>query len=518
LLGRYQKEVLDVPAQRILSEWSIAEGKWFLPRWLGQRAIVKNMRALSATGQIDKSAIAQDLQQVIAFQYEQDVIDKAAFLPGLLGFLWKNGDPDWDALIRISEAIININHAAGTLVGATQLREWRTELSRGFTEGSRAFILSNTGALSGLLATEQQITAAKERIQQLWGINFTTLPVVTGDYTADLIDEAVKWVQHLDELKDWHNWTLTRDKAVAAGLDPLVTAYEKGNIANADVVRQFQKGFYRSAAEYILSQHPELASFNSGLFTEKIRKFREVSSKFEALTRQELYARLASKIPSFTQEASQSSEIGILQRVIRNNGRAVSIRKIFDSIPNLLHRLAPCMLMSPISVAQYFDAGNPKFDLVIFDEASQLPTCEAVGAIARGTNVIVVGDPKQMPPTSFFATNNFDEDNVEKEDLESILDDCLALSMPSQHLLWHYSSKHESLIAFSNAKYYDNKLLTFPSTDDITSKVSFVPVEGHYDKGKSRQNKYEAKAIIDEVIKRLSDPLLADQEYWYCYF
>jgi len=214
-------------------------------------------------------------------------------------------------------------------------------------------------------------------------------------------------------------------------------------------------------------------------------------------------------VPSFTQEASQSSEIGILQKNIRNNGRAVSIRRIFDEIPNLLHRLTPCMLMSPISVAQYFDADTQRFDLVIFDEASQLPTCEAVSAIARAKNVIVVGDPKQLPPTSFFVTNNIDEDNIEKEDLESILDDCLALSMPSRHLLWHYRSKHESLIAFSNAKYYDNKLLTFPSIDDISSKVQFVPVTGFYDKGKTRQNQSEAKAIVEEVVSRLSDPALA---------
>ena len=109
-----------------------------------------------------------------------------------------------------------------------------------------------------------------------------------------------------------------------------------------------------------------------------------------------------------------------------------------------------------------------------------MPTCEAVGAIARGTSVIVVGDPKQMPPTSFFSTNTFDEDNVEQEDLESILDDCLALSMSSYHLLWHYRSKHESLIAFSNAMYYDNNLLTFPSTDDLAAKVKLVKVKGFY--------------------------------------
>ena len=103
-----------------------------------------------------------------------------------------------------------------------------------------------------------------------------------------------------------------------------------------------------------------------------------------------------------------------------------------------------------------------------------MPTCEAIGAIARGRNVIVVGDPNQLPPTTFFETNAFDEDNADKEDLESILDDCLALSMPSKYLQWHYRSKHESLIAFSNMKYYENRLLTFPSPDDLTSKEQLI--------------------------------------------
>jgi len=138
-----------------------------------------------------------------------------------------------------------------------------------------------------------------------------------------------------------------------------------------------------------------------------------------------------------------------------------------------------------------------------------MPTCEAVGAIARGDSLIVVGDPKQMPPTSFFSTNTIDEENLDKEDLESILDDCLALSMPSKHLLWHYRSKHESLIAFSNSQYYDNKLLTFPSPDDIKSKVTYKSIGGFYDKGKSRQNRAEADAIVNEILKRLADSELS---------
>ena len=202
-----------------------------------------------------------------------------------------------------------------------------------------------------------------------------------------------------------------------------------------------------------------------------------------------------------------------MNRNINNGGRGVSLRELFDHIPTLLPRLCPCMLMSPISAAQYFELGKFKFDLVIFDEASQLPTAEAVGAMARADNVIVVGDPKQMPPTNFFSSNQVDEDNMDKEDLESILDDCLAISMPSQYLLWHYRSKHESLIAFSNANYYENKLLTFPSPDDINSKVKLVHVAGVYDRANTRQNKKEAEAIVMELMIRLKDPKMKDRSY-----
>ena len=103
----------------------------------------------------------------------------------------------------------------------------------------------------------------------------------------------------------------------------------------------------------------------------------------------------------------------------------------------------------------------------------------------------------------------FFEENIEKEDMESILDDCLALSLPSKHLLWHYRSKHESLITFSNSQFYDNTLLTFPSPDDLITKVKFNQIPGYYDRGRTRQNSFEAKAVIEEILKRLSDPILS---------
>jgi hypothetical protein len=309
-------------------------------------------------------------------------------------------------------------------------------------------------------------------------------------------------------LKDWYQWLVVSRRLEALNIGFVAEMYRSKNIPTDHIQNIFCKSFYRACIQYIFACEPKLELFNGKLFEETIRKYKVLATDFQELTKRELYAKLASNIPSFTKEAAQNSEVGILQRNIKNNGRGISIRKLFDQIPTLLSRMCPCMLMSPMSVAQFIDPEAGKFDLIVFDEASQMPTYEAVGAIARGKHVVIVGDPRQMPPTNFFTINTVDEDNIEIEDMESILDDCLALSMPSKYLLWHYRSKHESLIAFSNSEYYNNQLLTFPSHDNIESKVRLVRVEGFYDKGKTRQNKFEARMVVDYIARRLSDATL----------
>ncbi|MGY4385441.1 hypothetical protein ACVWYN_002481 [Pedobacter sp. UYP24] len=505
----FEDSVFSITAGQMLTEWNMASEKWFIPKWLTQNKIAKELTAHSIGIKINKDQVPILLTKIIALQKEQSFIDKAKYLPTALGFLWNDGSAEWATVLNVCTSLIEINNNVSDLLDVPDSSNWRIAMAEQFTEGSNLFVSANTIALQTYCEQSDELQKTELELNKLLQVDGQLLTQPDDNWITNLTTEVQGWINHLDELKNWISWILVKEKANEAGLQPLVQAYEDGIIEGNKLHAEYLKSFYRSAAEYIIEGDPSLNAFNGSLFQEKIRKFRQISKQFEQLTRQELYAKLASKVPSFSQEASQSSEIGFLQRNIRNNGRATSIRKIFDGIPNLLHRLTPCMLMSPISVAQYFDASTEKFDLVIFDEASQMPTCEAVGAIARATNVIIVGDPKQMPPTNFFAVNNVDEENIEKEDLESILDDCLALSMPSQHLLWHYRSKHESLIAFSNAKYYDNKLLTFPSMDDISSKVQFVAVKGHYDKGKTRQNKFEADAIVKEIVRRLSDPILA---------
>jgi len=511
LLESFNSKILNTDVETLKIEWNKTLDKWILPKFFGQYKIVKSLKKLAKNGRFDKSNILTVFNEIADYQKHQRMVEQQSeFLAPVLGLRWQGGDGDWLEIENTCKTILKLNQSLLSLTADSVLSsESRLHLSEKLKEGHKTFLSLYNLPLQRYLDAFNQVLDLENNLSALLDIDFNNLETKNEFFPDNALIHCNSWQSNIESLRDWVGWNQTKNKAFNIGLAELVEHYEQGQIQGKDVVHLFLKSMYRSCADYIIDQDSQLSTFNGKLFEEKIRKFRQLTRHFEKLTQEELYAKLASRVPSFAQEAAQSSEIGILQRNIRNGGRGTSIRKLFDTIPNLITRICPCMLMSPISVAQYIDVNNFKFDLVIFDEASQMPTCESVGAIARGKNLIVVGDPKQMPPTNFFSTNNIDEENLEKEDLESILDDCLALSLPSKHLLWHYRSKHESLITFSNTQYYENSLLTFPSPDDLTSKVKFIHIKGFYDRGKSRQNSYEAKAVIEEIMKRLSDPELS---------
>ena len=329
----------------------------------------------------------------------------------------------------------------------------------------------------------------------------------SGKALEEVRGKIERWLENISGLKMYSIYARQKARVCGHGLGFLTEEYESGRIQADRLEDFFLKSFYHSYATHIISSEKGLGIFCGELFESFVEKFREDDAAFREITRDELIAKVSSRLPGPEEGIVKGSEMTILKKAIRNNSRGVSLRNLFDKIPNLLPRLCPCMLMSPLSVSQYLQAKEGQFDLVVFDEASQLPTSEAVASIARGKALIVVGDPKQLPPTTFFETDAFDEENVEKEDMESILDECIALSLPSVHLKWHYRSRHESLIAFSNSRYYDNSLLTFPSNDDLSTRVRYQRVEGIYDRGRTRTNEAEADAIAQEVKRRLSDPV-----------
>lgn len=498
----FTKEILEVNAPQILADWDKVCAQWFLPRYFGQRRIKKTINGY-ARKPVETEAVKPLLQQIVRYQEEAEFVRKySGGLPSLFGRFGRN--EDWNAIDRIMDEMnILQSHLltyAKDIARASQIKQ---ALAAQLAEGIQTFKTMHGYLLEELYRLNDTLQTLESHLSDTLGLSADILYAGSADWTDAAPAKARRWRDNLGMLKDWYQWLQASRALEAHGLGFVASEFQKQNIPAEQLVSSFRKSFYLAAIRYILSKEPTLELFNGKIFNDIIAKYKQLSAQFEATTKKELFARLASNIPSFTQEAIQSSEVGILQKNIRNNARGLSIRKLFDQIPTLLSRMCPCMLMSPLSVAQYIDADTDKFDLIIFDEASQMPTYEAVGAIARGKNVIIVGDPKQMPPTSFFSVNTTDEDNIEMEDLESILDDCLALSIPSKYLLWHYRSKHESLIAFSNTEFYDNKLMTFPSPDNIESKVRMVAIKGYYDKGKSRQNRTEAQAVVDEIARRI---------------
>ncbi|MBQ9899244.1 MAG: DUF4011 domain-containing protein, partial [Ruminococcus sp.] len=446
VLSQFERSVLDYDSSAALVEWKTAQGKWFLAKNMKSKKLVKALNAhAKSSGAVTKSNITGYYDKLNRLKELRGEIGSAQpDMTAVFGALWLGDDSDWaqiSSAVSLSQKLRD--DLAQSPLTAPQRNALAADISNRFSTPSQK--QANRASVEKMIRGYGDLEATLTELSDKFAIAPERL--ISGEnWLVDADDRATDFIEDLPQLKEWTGIVSLCEKLREFGIGNVSDAYLDGKIPTEELTKAFDADLSRAMVMHTISGSEALSKFNGTIFEDTIRRFGEVSDEFSQLSIKELVAELSSRIPTPGSSAG-SSEVGILQKAIKSGGRMMSIRKLFDSIPNLLRRMCPVMLMSPISVAQYIDPAYPKFDLVIFDEASQLPTCEAVGAIARGENVIVVGDPKQLPPTSFFTSNQVDEENYEKEDLESVLDDCLALSMPQKHLLWHYRSRHESLIA-----------------------------------------------------------------------
>ncbi|WP_300160805.1 DUF3320 domain-containing protein [Solidesulfovibrio sp.] len=307
----------------------------------------------------------------------------------------------------------------------------------------------------------------------------------------------------------WCAWNRVVEEAHVVGLGVLAEALEKDSIAAKQAREAFAVNYCRWWLRAVVDGDALLRRFVSVEHEQAIEDFRHLDRVLADLARDCIRAIVRKDVPE-AEETKRVSEWGVLRREMAKKRRHLPLRQLLEQLPTALPRLTPCLLMSPLSIAQYLPPGRALFDLVVFDEASQIPVWDAIGAMARGKQVVVVGDPKQLPPTNFFnrAEDEDADDTVEiGGDMESILNECLSAGLPCQRLNWHYRSRHESLIAFSNRRYYKGTLVTFPSpvTDDCAVSLHLVD-HGQYDKGGSRTNQIEAKAVVADIVSHLKDP------------
>lgn len=474
---QYYKEVYKLDYENLRQKWNQAKFSWFLPKWLEQRKIKKEIQGFATVKIASEEQVDSIFDKLDNWKEIEEQLKHARFatFSSFIQSYSSNNELDIKA---IKEEIAYIETLEQSMEAAP-------------IEDKEKWLLK---AVEFDFAKEKIL----EKVEEYAEVHKDLQKIV---FAIPSIEELKNIKSNIAFLEDWVNYQIYKNNAEALNLHWFTTWVEEGKITSENIEDAFYEVLHFNHFIQKVYAHQELRSFDATLYKSLIKQYRDLHQEFTAISRKQLIAKLSANIPNSSIETAQSSEIAILQRAIRSRGRGISIRRLFDQIPNLIPRLKPCMLMSPISVAQYFDVSKEHFDMVIFDEASQLETFESVSALARAKQAIIVGDPKQMPPTSFFSSNKLDEEHLDKEDLESILEDCLALSIPSKFLLRHYRSRHESLISFSNKNYYDSKLLTFPSPDDLSQKVSLELIDGFYDKGKTRTNEKEAEAVIAYIKK-----------------
>lgn len=265
----------------------------------------------------------------------------------------------------------------------------------------------------------------------------------------------------------------------------------------------FEYLYYRTLCREAFGSNDILDNYKPDWLTGLRDSFKSMDRQIIEMNSQELAYKLAQTIPpegNSRGRVSEYTEMGLIRhQALKEKTRAIPIRKLIKKAGKALQALKPCFLMSPLSVAQYIDPQGLKFDLVVIDEASQMRPEDALGAIGRSAQIVVVGDPKQLPPTAFFskqAATDDDYDDEDKIDNESILDLGLGRFRPTRDLQWHYRSRHESLIAFSNQQFYDKRLIVFPSPQERSENfgVHYNYVGGTYN---ASCNIEEAKSVME---------------------
>jgi very-short-patch-repair endonuclease len=485
----------DMPLDALELQWREAQAKSWPFAGMAKGKVTKLLQTYASTGKADPARDLSALKQL-----RRALADIAASpLRVVPGFAEEGSDlQQLRAELDAAEAFLALErHLHGAGIPAAWLEAHRPVLAAA-AGGDLAPLLA------ALQTADAMVTTARARFEELGGD--------PGPEAADRL-RGLESLQH--RFSDWLKWRDSRARAIAAGLEPLVSALEaKADLADAAVA--FEQAYMGWWLRLAMDAEPCLRGFAHWQHDALIRRFRELDDAMARLASSEVMRRLGNDLPR-RDDVPRNSELGGLRHQLGLQRPTKAIRSLIGDMPTTFGKLAPCVLMSPLSVAQYLPAGQAQFDLVIFDEASQISTWDAIGAIARGRQAIIVGDPKQLPPTNFFGRSEDASDDMPgveefEKDMPSILDEVSAAGIPTHRLNWHYRSRDEALIAFSNHFYYDGGLVTFPSPDASGQAVRLHKVAGTYMRGQGRTNPDEARAIVTFIRKRLNEWLKLQED------
>jgi len=438
-------------------------------------------------------------QQALRKLREFEEVGRVAF-----GTFWRKEKSDWAQFGVILDWVVRQNEAG---------------LSASFRKMFAG--IADQGAIAEQVKLlGQRLKGAVDSMQRLYGELSLDCTVAFGAQETNQIpldaqsERLSAWLETIDQLPGWTNYALRARHARDLGLTSLVDVLENGTTPTKDAVDSYDRVYFGQLLRFIVRQKPELAHFNGELHEKHIAEFKQLDGERLALAK---YRALMAHFERMPPVSTGVGAAGIVKSEMERKRGHRTVRRLLRDAGSVVQCIKPVFMMSPLSIAQFLEPGAVEFDLLVIDEASQVQPVDALGAIARCKQIVVVGDSKQLPPTKFFARLTSDvepdeeEDNGEPQvaqvqDIESILGLCRARGLPEKMLRWHYRSRHHSLIAVSNHEFYEDRLFIVPSpyakNPELGLKFEFVE-GGVFDTGASGTNRIEAKAVCQAIMEHV---------------
>lgn len=352
----------------------------------------------------------------------------------------------------------------------------------------------------------ERLSGALEAVAKVLECNASGARSGTGPADRPFSDLEI-WLNtaanQVDSLREIVRYNSIEKRLVDSGLQEMFSTAVSWKHAGVHLVDLFERSWFVALIERAFRERPVLTEFEGRMHQKFIEEFCKLDMDFfqhnRALVAQAHWERLP--------RHHGGGQLGVLRREFEKKRRHLPLRRLMARAGNAIQQVKPIFMMSPLSVAKFIPPESVRFDLVIFDEASQVKPVEAMGAIRRARQSIVVGDSKQLPPTRFFERiidGEEEEDQFATSDIESILGLFSAQGAPERMLRWHYRSRHESLITVSNHEFYENRLVIFPSPDAQRREVGLqfrCDPETFYERGARRRfNRGEAHAVAKAVM------------------
>lgn len=499
---KFKKGALNTDVQNLLDEYLETSSK-FLKSLRGRYKKTKDKISRLYKGEVplDDEEIIADLESLKACQElfkrleEHDSQARKVF-----GTLWKGRDTDIEKIKELAEWVLTLKKMVktGKITERTfNIIENKPDSAKingtiqKLGKDYKAFLKVYNNLKNYVEIDEELVFGRKLRF-----VHFHSLEDKIEDYQKGM-----------PLLQKWSQLTSILSEKQSEIADPVIELIKADKIEIEDIIPCLKANFADDLLRNAFINNPVLSNFIGEIHERKINRFIDLDRDVITLNRRRIANKISDKRPHINSAASRNSELGILLSEFNRKRGHMPIRKLLSNAGGLIQKIKPCFMMSPLSVAQFIDPLNSqdlRFDVVIFDEASQVKPEDALGAFLRANQAVVMGDTRQLPPTSFFdimleIDENEDYEISSLSDMESILHLCKG-RFPTKMLRWHYRSRHESLIALSNQEFYDNNLLIYPSPchETIGLGLKFEYLEDTvYDRGRSSSNRQEARYVVE---------------------